>query len=96
MKAKILFAAEASSKRNFGDLEQMTQSLFSVTEAVEFFQQQRNWRGVSSCYMTLSCMYASQIEDTGMISKRNFKEAIMYVMEAKKVMNYVMQERKKL
>ena len=46
--------------------------------------------------MTLSCMYASQIDDTGRLSLHNFNEAIMYVKEAEKVMEKSIKAQKRL
>lgn len=37
----------------------MSQSLFGVMEAVDFFEKQGNDRGKGSCFMVLGCIYAS-------------------------------------
>ena len=47
---------------------------------------------MSACFMTLSCMYASLIDDTSMRSRHNFNEAIMYVKAAKGVMEHVIDQ----
>ena len=72
----------------------MTRSLFSISEALEFFEQKHNYRGISSCFMILACIYSSQICDTSRRSKRSLLDAVLYLSEAERVMNKVIQRQK--
>jgi hypothetical protein len=58
-KAKILYlACVGANSREFS-----TESIFSITEALNIFQEQNNYRGAGTCYMILGCMFASLTEE---------------------------------
>ena len=51
-----------------------------MMEAVHFFEKQENWRGAGTCFMVLSCMFASQTEDLTVHSQQSYNSAIKYVL----------------
>ena len=87
LKAKILFAAKESSKRSrpFGNQQQMTDSMFNLTEALTVMSKDCNWRGAGSCLMTLACMFASLCFDVSDASNRNLVQAIKFVIKAEDI-----------
>lgn len=85
-RAKILYLANAvSSQRTFRSPQELSHALFSMTEAVHFFQKQQNWRGAGTCFMVLGCMFASQTEEPSATSRQSFINAIKYIAEAENI-----------